>query len=84
MKNLYYILKNIFKVKNIIFTIIIIGFAWSLKYVYFYICGVPLPNIYEEPLHLYRLIYLLLIKGFSLILNKIWKKISKFIKTIAS
>lgn len=74
MKNLKFVINNIFKVKNVILTLLILILAWSLRYMFLYFFGVPLPNLLEEPLHLYRLIYLLILKGASVILNKALKK----------
>ncbi len=74
MKNLKFITNNIFKVKNIFLTFLILILAWSLRYMFLYFFGVPLPSLLEEPLHLYRLIYLLILKGASVILNKVLKK----------
>lgn len=75
MKNLKFVINNIFKVKNVILTLLILILAWSLRYMFLYFFGVPLPNLFEEPLHLYRLIYLLILKGASVILNKVLKNL---------
>jgi len=78
MRNLKDVIKNI-KAKDIIFAIIMITFARSLRYLFLCTFNFPLPSLYEEPLHLYRLLYLLIIKGFSLVLKNIWLKIGKYI-----
>ncbi len=75
MKNLKITINNIFKIKNITITLIVIGFSQSLRYLFFYTFGVPLPGLFKDPLHLYRLLYLIIIKGFTMILHKIWNKI---------
>lgn len=74
MKNLKFVINNIFNYKNIILTLLILILAWSLRFMFLYIFGVPLPSLFKEPLHLYRLIYLLILKGASVILNKALKK----------
>lgn len=74
MKNLKIVINNIFKVKNLILTLLILILAWSLRYLFLYFFCAPLPSLLEEPLHLYRLIYLLILKGASVILNKVLKK----------
>lgn len=75
MKNFKFVIKNIFNYKNIILTLLILILAWSLRYMFLYFFCVPLPSLFEEPLHLYRLIYLLILKGASVILNKALKNL---------
>ena len=74
MKNLKKILNDILKIKNITITLLVIGFSLFLKFLFFYTFGLPLPSVFEDPFHFYRLLYLIIIKGFTLILHKIWKK----------
>lgn len=75
MKNFKFVVNNFFKVKNLILTFFILILAWSLRYLFLHFFGVPLPSLLEEPLHLYRLIYLLILKGASVVLNKVLKNL---------
>ena len=64
-------MKKFFSFENIVKTLIVIAFSQALKYLFFYFFGITFPNILKDPFNLYRLIYIIIITGFSIVLRKI-------------
>jgi hypothetical protein len=64
-------MKKFFSFENITKTLIVIAFSQALKYLFFYFFGITFPNILKDPFNLYRLIYIIIITGFSIVLRKI-------------
>ena len=70
-------MKKYLKFEIIAKSLIIIAFSQALKYLFFYFFGITFPDILKDPFNLYRLLYIAIITGFSIILRKIWKKFYK-------